>query len=761
MFAGIVAGLEVMESKFNNIKDVGMGMMGAGMRGFQELGSFVIDMMKSSSQYEMAMKSMQTIGGLSKKQASDIGDTVREIVAFTPFMEGSLLDLSSAMVRAGVSTDAFASKTTLLDAFNKGLARVDQGTLSLAGGMKMNALTSLTDFIAATKQAGVETETYFKTMQRYLQTGKWSMRAPIAKPIEKELEAAGKKGIEAMLAAIQKVNVEKSFMGFSAAASSTVEGIVSNFKEIPEQVYKMMAQVGDKTGPYERIKSALIDVFAVVQEAFRDKGFIGSFRELMEPLADVIVNALHLVAKGIKFISDTIKNNPGLTKFIGVMVLVVPTVLIVVGAITAAIGAIGAFAASLAVLGVIIGGAVLATVLALGSALLPIIFACGLITVAIASLGVALGVGIAGSWDKIATLAWKISTLIKGVVEALWNWEGATSSVSTKTAIELEKSGMAPAFFRILGIIYDMQKAITSVYDRLSEKGPDGVSTMDKLKDSVNRVWYTIEGLILSITVLFPRASQDVGKTGGMFGFLATMVEWGTSALDAMIPAVASLMKAFAKLHAIISKIGFGIKTIKGYAHGFMNIIPGMKYAAAAALPGPAALLGLAAAGKPVSPKTALAEGGKALKEARAGRVEDQEYENKLLMQAIILEEDYRQRQEKDKRDREKGITPVGPSNLADKEIKALQAAIAAPSLPGLGPAGGIIPQLPGAGMAPGTYRSGEEVIARQWQGPKQFVVEQKTELTLPDVGKIAEAVNKYNYDMKGMHGQPTYGEGY
>jgi len=241
------------------------------------------------------------------------------------------------------------------------------------------------------------------------------------------------------------------------------------------------------------------------------------------------------------------------------------------------------------------------------------------------------------------------------------------------------------------------------------------------------------------------------------------MIEWGTSALDSMIPSVAGAMKGFATLYETFAALLFVAKAFVGVLLVVGNTL--------SALAGYVAIIAPFFGGDREGLKyreEKISEAWQAAKksaldmgDAFGTALDASKTADKMRIQATLLEEDYRQRKEKDKIDREKGVTPIGPSNLADKEIKALQAAIAAPSLPGLGPAGGIIPQLPGAGMAPGTYRSGEEVIARQWQGPKQFVVEQKTELTLPDVGKIAEAVNKYNYDMKGMHGQPTYGEGY
>lgn len=577
--------VDQVKQSFQQMSEFGMQMQSYGMKGISMFAGLAKAVAMAGGEMEGALLRIKMFGKFSQEQAFDVVRGVQDIVKYTPFEEQQILELTTALVQSGVSLDAWRDKggktIDLAEAMAAGFSQVDDTTLSLAGNMKTTAASAILDMAAATGNVGWKMETFTRGMQRLLASGSaMLLRDQLPMEIYDRLSSAGKNGAEAIIEEIININKDKAWFGFSAAASSTFEGILSNYKELPSRILKAIAAIDDPDGPYNKLKRGLIDTFKEIDAYIGDEQFMAAVKDALAPVVDLLTKTMILGGKAIGAVANFIKNHPGLVKFGAVLTLAGSALMAVVGTVVAAAGAFGAFVISVTI-GLAVIELVAFAVAPLALSLLPFL-ALGLVGVGAGALVVA------ASWQPLVEIFGKAHTLISAVSEAFQNWGATGTSVSLETAEELEKAGLMETFKEIVGWIKWAELAWDGFKQRLSEgwktTGPKLSAAWDKISLAFSRVFEAGKRVAEAMGLIPKSTEQNVGEAQGSLDTFADIIlgvadvaAWVMNqvaqVIDAVIPHVGDIVvmimgvyKAFVTLKNIgdvaLSSLRLGLNLI-------------------------------------------------------------------------------------------------------------------------------------------------------------------------------------------------------
>ena len=517
--------VDQVKQSFQQMSEFGMQMQSYGMKGI----SMFVDLAKAAAmaggEMEEALLRIKMFGKFSQEQAFDIVKGVQDIVKYTPFEKQQILELTTTLVQSGISLDAWRDKggktIDLAEAMAAGFSQVDDATLSLAGNMKTTAASAILDMAAATGNVGWKMVTFTRGMQRLLATGSATLlRDQLPMEIYDRLSSAGKSGAKAIIEEIININKDKAWFGFSAAASSTFGGILSNYKELPSRILDAIAAIDDPDGPYNKLKRGLIDTFKEIDAYLGDEQFLAAVKDALAPVVDLLTKTMILGGKAIGAVANFIKNHPGLAKLGAVLTLAGSALMAVVGTVVAAAGAFGAFAISVTI-GLAVINLVAFAVAPLALSLLPFL-ALGLVGVGTGALVVA------ASWQPLVKIFDKARTLISAVSEAFQNWGATGTSVSLETAEELEKAGLMETFKEIVGWIKWAELAWDGFKQRLSEgwktTGPKLSAAWDKISLAFSRVFEAGKRVAETMGLIPKSTEQNVGEAQGSLDTFADII---------------------------------------------------------------------------------------------------------------------------------------------------------------------------------------------------------------------------------------------
>ena len=573
-FGASAAGIQMA---FDKIGETGSKMLSIGAAGIKMYAGGVEEMMNSLSPFETSMNRMMMIGKKSREEAVALGRESLDLVRYTPFQADQIMKVQESLAAAKISMDAFKNSSgeamTLQDAFTQGMTRVDEATLKMAGNMKISTTSTMADLAAFTGQSGYQMTTFVRGMDRALQTGNLrmlfdqvpvAMRQAIFETTGGQMKITAQKAMDNMF----KFLSEQGGIGAAAMASSTYEGILSNFKDLPVVLSEAIAKLPGEGGFYDKIKESLAGVYASIQEAIAPNAdgsannFIVALREGFEPVMTLVVEGLKLMSSAIKKFSEIVSNNPGLVKFGTMIGLAGSAMLVLGGAALVAVGSLG---------GIVAAFVTIATVIA---PVLPAVLGIAAGFAAIAAVGIggmaAAAVAFQKDFGGIKTMLTDVYVIGQAVFDALSDWNGAFASISEESKAALEERGMMGSFLKVINWIRQAQVFFEGFAAGFGARW-DGIAAKfggawDKMSGAFGRVGDAIRRIIgiMSGGLDQSQALVDKATSNGMeWGDMAASVMEGVAevaetvawAVDSAIASAPVMISTFASLYEVVAKV--------------------------------------------------------------------------------------------------------------------------------------------------------------------------------------------------------------
>lgn len=444
---------------------VGFGQGVAGT--MRDLGESVMSAVAPSERLALQLK---VLGKLPANEIREVQSNIDQLVAATPFLTEELQGVTQALVHGGASLknwrDEAGKTTTLSDQVAQGFTRLDSAANEAFGSVSQGALSVVADFAAVTNNVGARMPTFVFGLQRALATktarlltdqlNPEAMRALVG-AAGLQVQGTADDVIQRMYEYLKKNNA----VGMAALASSTADGIKSNFEEIPLLIFRAIG--GDPNDPnsvYGRLKAVYMALFLDISKVINNpqwKAGIGEALTSILSVAEVLAGWMGKIASSVlKFAAE----HPLLTRIATVMTVIAAGAALLLGALVGIAAQLG-----LAAIGVV---ALTVTLTRLWSALAGVrtMILLGSGPLAILALKVAIVAGalytmykafqyLINSSPALTKFVKEISMFFSALGEALSNWSGETTTIAEETATNLENAGMITPFLRLIqGIRY-------------------------------------------------------------------------------------------------------------------------------------------------------------------------------------------------------------------------------------------------------------------------------------------------------------------
>lgn len=609
---------QLLSAGFISLRNVGDALFSGGANIFSAIGVGLRETMKAISPLETTILKLRVIGKMNDDQARSTLQSVNDLVAATPFMTQELNDIATGLVMGKVAlddwTDSLGNAITYGDLAAQGVAKFDEATMNMAKNVKLNALSIMADFAALTGNTGERMHTFVRGFQRMMSTG--SARLLKDQVFEEAfvamVGAEGKNDVigtaDDVIKRIYEYLKEKNALGMSALASSTADGIISNFKEIPELFFKAIG--GDPMNPdspYNKLKQAFAGMFASISQVINNpeyqQGLQRAFGPLIEKIGKLGAVIGDFVAEILKFAAA----HPILTR-------IAAAVTIATGVFLLAAGAILKFVAALGLAALSVGGAYIAVMRMLPTIekMLPLIqtlysrFMYGAVALGFAAAKfIAIGLAIYGAYravnafvqaheplNRLLTGLWAVMV---GLYEAFVNWEGATTRISRDTAQKLDQAGLLDGFLTLIKGLRETQKAFQAIWEVVSGPLVDAfymtlwaLGLYENDLDKAQRKTNETKDITQDFVDAFVKGFNLMMRVGsGLAVTLADLhLNWAISA-GAIRVAIAGVIALFETLFNVIVGVGRAILELGDALEALSNFdIAGAKQAAAAALSG-------------------------------------------------------------------------------------------------------------------------------------------------------------------------------
>lgn len=488
--AGRVAAA-VQISMWNNLQDMlmrvvtvmhsmGTKLTALGTNIFRGFAGTVRGVIDTLGELELSLLRIQKVSGADTKEMASLQSQIDQLVAYTPYQAQELMGLAEALKFGGINLKEWRDETgkaiTLGSEYAKGVSQMDDATLQMAKGVKVSALSVLSDFAAIANRGDMPT--FMKGIQRLFSTGSGRMlldqltqegrTALLGAPDTQKMQGTAEDAIKRMYEYLQK----KQAVGMSAMMSGTATGIISNIKEIPMRIFKAMG--GDPTdpkSPFGKLKKAMASLFASIQNVLDSEEWKKGMGQLFNDFVDKAVPVLKLASDAVSKLLELMGKYPktfgtfvvGASLAVAVLSVLAGTFLTVASSIgSAAVAFLGIGIAFKQLAGTALFGKIVQNfknlqVVISGSIVLMKRFAASLLLNPTFLLVTA---GIAGIVTSLKYL-WNLSpsfrkfgrgfvAFFQGLAEAIQNWSGATTEISTETAQKLEQAGMLTPFLELI-----------------------------------------------------------------------------------------------------------------------------------------------------------------------------------------------------------------------------------------------------------------------------------------------------------------------
>lgn len=499
---GVKAAIDSMLSSMEAVKSFGEGLTAAGVSFFERSYGIAQLIMDEIAPIEQSMIRIKALGSLTMEEARHRVELAQELVVYTPFLEHQVVQLAAALTGGKVALDAYTDSqgkaVDLARAQAEGWAKVDDITLKMAGRMKVTAASLVADLAAMVGVSGQRMDFFVRGFERALLTGQLRMLDELPPNFRKQIfGSVSKMKVSASEAMdnLYKMMQEKHAIGTAAMASSTMEGIRSNFHDMRLQVAKAIGGMPGTGGYFDQLKNGMANMFSEIMNVLNDPDWQKGIKSTLAPLITTFVALMGVLKYVFGWSARLAGSFPVLGKIVVIGAMIGSVLLIVTGVIITLTSAFGILAvtvgvglvAALAVAAVAFSALFILTItgvipvliqlaLMVGAVLAPFI----LLGAVIGALGVALGILIVKSapFEKFMS---NISVLGQAVAEALENWGGATTKISEQTAEKLHEAGMLNFFMDIVKTIRDSElwmkrlwNSITAGADIFAEetKGP-------------------------------------------------------------------------------------------------------------------------------------------------------------------------------------------------------------------------------------------------------------------------------------------------
>lgn len=578
------AQIRMMKDGLESLKNVGdfFAGMGKGVLGtFYEMGKGILT---SVSPLENASNQMMILGKMTREQASGIIAGVKELVAATPFKTNELVDLNTALVTGkatlGAYRDEMGKTITLNDAVRNGWGRLSSEILGLHGNMKVSATSIVADFAALTGNVGDRMPTFVRGIQRAFSTQNTrllmdqvnaeALLALTGSGKLTKMEGTANDAIKRMYDYLKKYNA----VGMAALASDTATGIMSNFEEIPMLIFQAMGgDATDPNSPYSKIKKAFAGLFREISSVINSDSWragvgagVGAVIEMFRTVASWVGGA---VAAVLKFFGD----HPVITKWTTVAIAAGAALSVFLGTLLAVTAAAGIFV--LTQYGMLTAWGLMKAALPglraeLWATFAPILIPLAkFILIGAAVAGVVLLVhnrfkAFLNANQPIKDFLENVITFFGAIGEAMSNWDGDTSKISTETAGKLKKSGMLDIFLLLVRGMWQvvevskfmwaefsgpLKDALNGIIDTIGEAfGLSLDDTGDKAKDFAG----ILEKVFRLVIIVIAKAGMYLS----WFNFLFTLLKnVGQMAFTGLYAGAYAVYMIFSDIYTIISSI--------------------------------------------------------------------------------------------------------------------------------------------------------------------------------------------------------------
>lgn len=489
---------------FERLSEVGEGLMRIGQAGLKTYAGIAGMMMEQLSPIEGSMIRLMSVAKMNQEQASHALHLAQDLVQFTPFQESQVVSIIESLGIAKISLDAFNDSTgkaiTLEAAQEKGMARLSESALRMAGSMRMTAATAIADLAAMTGQVGYQMETFNRGMQRALQTGQLTMLmdqvpATVRKAIFETTGAKMKITAQKAMNNLFKYLGEQGALGAAVMASDTFEGIKSNFKDLPLVFARAIGGMPGEGGFYDQLKNAFKDLYSSLAEGMKGEEFTKALREAFTPVFTWMIAGIKMIGAALREFFVFVKQHPMIAK-----------AAVTIGFLASALAALGG------VLLVTVGSmaALAAAVMALGEgALIALAVSLGVVQWALVGLTAALTAGYAvvklwqADFAGIRTFFEDVGLVITGVQEALENWNNEVFAITEETARNLERRGLLSVFSSIIVTIRKLDVLWEGFSARLNESwtrvGGRFQASWTRISDAIGRVVTALSAVLRTI----------------------------------------------------------------------------------------------------------------------------------------------------------------------------------------------------------------------------------------------------------------------
>ncbi len=582
-----------VQQAFDKIGEAGQKMFSAGITGIKMYAGGVEEMMNSLSPFESSINRMMMVGKKSRTEAIALANQSIDLVKYTPFQAEQIMKIQESLAAAKVSLDNYKNAAggmmTLQDAVAQGFSHVDKATLDMAKGMHINATSAMADLATMAGQSGYQMTTFVRGMDRALQTGNLrmlfdqmpvAMRKAIFETTGGQMKITAQKAMDNMF----KFLSEEGNIGAAAMASSTYDGIIQNFKDLPVMFADAIAGIAGEHGFYDQIRFALADLFASIQPALdKEGGFMKAVKEGFAPLMDLVVGGLKLASVAVKGFVKLVSDHPGLVKFGTMLGLAGSALLTLGGAALIAVGSLGGIVAAIT------------TIVTVVAPVLPMVLGVAAAFTALAVGGIAVAgaaaLAFANDFAGIKTLFTDVYVVGKAVVDVLSDWNGSLASISLESKAALEERGLMGSFLKVVNLIRQVETFFEgfgqSFMKRWEVIGAKFGVAWDTMSGAFGRIGTAIKAIIGVVTGGLDKSQALVDQATGSgmdwgnaaADILDTVADVATSiaaGIDAAIAATPDLIAAFATVYSFIGK---SIAVAQAFGNSFMVIASQAKVA--------------------------------------------------------------------------------------------------------------------------------------------------------------------------------------
>lgn len=304
--------------------------------------------------------------------------------------------------------------------------------------------------------------------------------------------------------------------------------------QIPDLVQQIESAIG--SGMIEPLGIALTEFVKFLNDTLSDTSFLDTVKSMFRDVGEAIQYAAHHLILFATEVRAFVSSHPYLVKFLVLVTAIGAALAIIVGTVTAVASAMAVFSAAVYLAGSVLAvsfGSALAVVGLFGAAL------AGLIgTVALVRYGFHENLG------GIVDFFEKFSLIVKGVSQAISNWNGDVTMISLELAHQMENAGIYDQFVNIVMWMGRAKEYTLGVWDAIR----DGFHSVDW--SVLTRAFEEIKAAFMSFGIQLG-VMENAGNTafdsmrGRGYSFGQMLNEIIVPGIEASLYLVLGLAKAF------------------------------------------------------------------------------------------------------------------------------------------------------------------------------------------------------------------------